>query len=174
MRRLFFILFIIQLNAQSKKEVRQLKKQLRNEKKLEKQKSLIDEKIAYLKNPFWLEYSEANPSLGIIKFDPRKGYQFGYSNLGTVLQMVRIVSYWIPSVKQIQLSVIDPCDKNQHLNSIIVRIFPNDLEIIRNFRTKHLDSKNKLAVDYEGAMIPPNLTQKFTNQITQNCEVYVE
>ena len=174
MKHLFFILFVIQLNAQSKKEVKQLKKQLRIEKKLEKQKSLIDEKIVYLKNPFWLEYSEANPSLGIIKFDPRKGYQFGYSNLGTVLQMIRIVSYWIPSVKQIQLSVIDPCDKNQHLNSIIVRIFPNDLEIIRNFRTKYLDSKNKLAVDYEGAMIPPNLTQKFTNQITQNCGVYVE
>ena len=70
MKRLFFILIIIQLNAQSKKEVRQLKKQLRIEKKIEKQKSLIDEKIVYLKNPFWLEYSEANPSLGIIKFDP--------------------------------------------------------------------------------------------------------
>ena len=174
MKRLFFILFIIQLNAQSKKEVRQLKKQLRIEKKLEKQKSLIDEKIAYLKNPFWLEYSEANPSLGIIKFDPRKGYQFGYSNLGTVLQMVRIVSYWIPSVKQIQLSVIDPCDKNQYLNSMIVFISPNELEIIRNFRTKDLDPKNKLAVNYRGAIIPQNLTQKFTNQITQNCGVYVE
>ena len=72
--------------------------------------------------------------------------------------MVRIVSYWIPLVKQIQLSVIDPCDKNQYLNSIIVLISPDELEIIRNFRTKYLDSKNKLAVDYEGAMIPPNLT----------------
>jgi hypothetical protein len=112
--------------------------------------------------------------LGIIKFDPRKGYQFGYSNLGTVLQMVRIVSYWIPLVKQIQLSVIDPCDKNQYLNSIIVLISPDELEIIRNFRTKYLDSKNKLAVDYEGAMIPPDLTQKLTNQIIQNCGVYVE
>tara|TARA_B110000967_G_scaffold58977_1_gene60485 strand:+ start:87 stop:611 length:525 start_codon:yes stop_codon:yes gene_type:complete len=174
MKRLFFIFFIIQLNAQSKKEVRQLKKQLRIEKKIEKQKSLIDEKIVYLKNPFWLEYSEANPSLGIIKFDPRKGYQFGYSNLGTVLQMVRIVSYWIPLVKQIQLSVIDPCGKNKYLNSIIVLISPDELEIIRNFRTKYLDSKNKLAVDYEGAMIPPSLTQKLTNQIIQNCGVYVE
>ncbi len=174
MKRLFFILIIIQLNAQSKKEVRQLKKQLRIEKKIEKQKSLIDEKIVYLKNPFWLEYSEANPSLGIIKFDPRKGYQFGYSNLGIVLQMVRIVSYWIPLVKQIQLSVIDPCDKNQYLNSIIVLISKDELEIIRNFRTKYLDSKNKLAVDYEGAMIPPSLTQKLTNQIIQNCGVYVE
>ena len=70
--------------------------------------------------------------------------------------------------------MIDPCDKNQYLNSIIVLISPDELEIIRNFRTKYLDSKNKLAVDYEGAMIPSNLTQKLTNQIIQNCEVYVE
>ena len=173
-KRLIFIFFIIQLNAQSKKEVRQLKKQLRVEKKLEKQKRLIDEKIAYLKNPFWLEYSETNPSLGIIKFDPRKGYQFGSSNLRTVLQMIRIVSYWIPSVKQIRLDVIDPCDLNQYLNSIIVLISPNELEIIRNFRTKDLDPKNKLAVDYEGAMIPIYLTQKLTNQIAQNCGAYVQ
>ena len=80
MKRLFFIFFIIQLNAQSKKEVRQLKKQLRIEKKIEKQKSLIDEKIVYLKSPFWLEYIETNPSLGIIKFDPEKGI-----NLDTVI-----------------------------------------------------------------------------------------
>lgn len=52
MKRFIFIFFIIQLNAQSKKEVRQLKKQLRIEKRLEKQESLTDEKIAYLKNPF--------------------------------------------------------------------------------------------------------------------------
>ena len=50
----------------------------------------------------------------------------------------------------------------------------NELEMIRNFRTKYLDSKNKLAMDYEGAMIPPSLTQKLTNQIIQNCGVYVE
>ena len=70
--------------------------------------------------------------------------------------------------------MIDPCDKNQYLNSIIVLISPDELEIIRNFRTKYLDSKNKLVVDYEGAMISPNLTQKLTNQIIQNCGVYVE
>ncbi len=174
MKRFIFIFFIIQLNAQSKKEVRQLKKQLRIEKRLEKQESLTDEKIAYLKNPFWLKYSELNPSLGIIKFDPRKGYQFGYSNLETVLQMIRIVAYWIPSVKQIQLSVIDPCDINQYLNSIIVLISPNELEIIRNFRNKDLDPKNKLAVDFEGAMIPTYLTHKLTNQIIKNCGAYVE
>ena len=173
-KSLIFVFFIIQLNAQSKKEIRQLKKQLRIEKRLEKQESLIDEKIAYLKNPFWLEYSEVNPSLGMIKFDPRKGYKFGYSNLETVLQMIRIVAYWIPSVKQIELSVIDPCDINQYLNNMIVLIPPNELEIIRNFRTKDLDPKNKLAADYEGAMIPIYLTQKLTNQIVQNCGTYVE
>ena len=88
-------IFLISTNSfsQSKKELKQLKKQLRTERKIEKEKKLIDKKIIYLQSPFWIKVEKNNPSLGIVEFDPRKGYPFYSSVVSTVLQMIRIVAY---------------------------------------------------------------------------------
>ena len=57
---------------------------------------------------------------------------------------------------------------------MIVLVSSNELEKIRSFRIKDLDSKEKLAVDYEGNYIPRYLAQILTNQIKQNCGTYVD
>jgi hypothetical protein len=171
---LLTLLLSIGLTAQSKKEAKEIKKQERHERKMEKQRERTQKKITYLENPNWLKFDEKNPDLGTIFYDPRMGLPFSCSNnTRCVIKMIQIVSYWVPSAKKLEVNVIDPCDNDSFLNNIMIVIPKEDLMAIRRFRLDDIDTKEKLAEDYDGSMIPPHLQNKFENQIRQNCGTYL-
>ena len=98
----FLLCFMINLSAQTKEELKTVKKVLKQEKKMEKRKARIEKKIAELENPNWLKFDLFDPSKGIIEYDPRKKYRL------SVLGMVSVLCYWVPKVKKLQITIIDP------------------------------------------------------------------
>lgn len=162
----FLLCFMINLSAQTKEELKTVKKVLKQEKKMEKRKARIEKKIAELENPNWLKFDLFDPSKGIIEYDPRKKYRL------SVLGMVSVLCYWAPKVKKLQITIIDPCDEGNFLNNILLVIPPEDINAIRSFRVEDLETRYELADTESGSIIPPILRNELSSYITQNCGLF--
>jgi len=129
-------------------------------------KSSDRKKIAELENPNWLKFDLFDPSKGIIEYDPRKKYRL------SVLGMVSVLCYWVPKVKKLQITIIDPCDEGNFLNNILLVIPPEDINAIRSFRVEDLETRYELADTESGSIIPPILRNELSSYITQNCGLF--